>query len=100
MSTPNTTPSSPLNSTVHFFIQAENDPASLSRVLELFAMRNITPNKVRSSKFRDGNLSIDVSVCDLNDHEKNIIHAKLHEQVLVHTVRNEVILPVFAKKAG
>ncbi len=88
------------STTVHYAVTADAHPGALPRVLELFALRNITPDLVRVSKyrtaaFREGNLSIDVHVSGLSPDEQAIILQKLSAQVSVQNVREEVL---FQKK--
>lgn len=87
-----TTPFRSQQETVHFTVTTDNDPAALPRVLELFALRNITPDLVRSSKYNGGCLSIDIHVKGLGQTDKTIIFEKLHTQVLVRSVSEEVLL--------
>lgn len=82
---------------VHFSITADADPGALPRVLELFALRGLTPDLVKVSKFKQqnflkSNLAIDVHISGLSPAEQDIILQKLHTQVSVQNVREEVLL--------
>lgn len=83
-------------STVHYSVTTDAHPGALPRVLELFALRNITPDLVKVSKFksptfREGNLSIDVHVSGLSSEEQAIVLHKLASQVSVQNVREEIL---------
>ena len=82
---------------VHFSITADADPGALPRVLELFALRGLTPDLVRVSKFKQqsflrSNIAIDIHISGLNTAEQDIILHKLHAQISVQNVREEVLL--------
>ncbi|MDA5193142.1 hypothetical protein [Govanella unica] len=76
---------------VHFCVQAAADSATLSRVLEYFALNNILPETVRSRRFVDGNLVIDLKVKDLDEKRVSVIANKLRSSVLVFGVTVEWI---------
>ena len=91
-----TPPLSSLPTTVHYSITAEAHPGALPRVLELFALRGITPDRVKAHQYKQRgfiqeNLSIDIHVTGLGPHEQDIIFHKLAEQISVRTVRNEIL---------
>ncbi|MBL4800770.1 MAG: hypothetical protein JKY45_02680 [Emcibacter sp.] len=80
--------------TVHYAVTADAHPGALPRVLELFALRNITPDRIRVHKYQqnscmDTNLSIDIHVSDLCLAEQEIILHKLAAQISVQNVRQE-----------
>lgn len=82
---------------VHFSITTDADPGALPRVLELFALRGLTPDLVKVSKFKQQNslkcnLAIDVHISGLSPAEQDIILQKLHTQISVQNVREEVLL--------
>ncbi len=79
------------NSTVHFTVQATADPATLSRVVEYFALNNILPETVRCRHFVNGNLVIDIRVKGLDDQRVSILANKLRSCVLVYGVGVEVL---------
>ncbi len=90
MSTPVETP----KDTVHFAIAADAHPAALSRIVELFTLRNIIPDLIKaccykSPAFPDEILSVDIHVYGLNNREQDIIRRNMAAQVLVHSVRQE-----------
>ena len=82
--------------TVHYAIIADAHPGALPRVLELFALRNITPDLVKvrkysKSSYHDGNLSIDIHVTGLSPKEQDITRHKLGAQISVQNVREEIL---------
>ena len=82
--------------TIHYTVTTDAHPGALPRVLELFALRNITPDlvkvrKYKQSRFFEANLSIDVHVSGLNVAEQSIISHKLAAQISVQNVREEVL---------
>ena len=91
--------SSPVNlptATVHYSVTANAHPGAFPRVLELFALRNITPDLVKDSKYKQANfhddiLDISIHVSGLSPAEQEIILHKLTSQVLVHSVREEFL---------
>jgi len=83
---------SELSPTVHFSIAAENSPGTLPRILELFALRGITPEQVKCHKYNQGNLSIDVFIKGLSHQEQAVILQKIAAQVLVFSVKQENLL--------
>jgi hypothetical protein len=78
--------------TVKYHITTDCDPASLSRVLELFALRGMIPSHVRSNKYNDDLLSIEIHITNVTDKEAQVILEKLHAQILVRFANIEVLL--------
>ncbi len=82
--------------TAHYSITADAHPGALPRILELFALRNITPDLVKVRQYKqdeifDTNLSIDIHVSGLSGPEQQIIFHKLVAQVSVQNVRKEIL---------
>ncbi|GEM_PF-3324399 len=82
--------------TVHYAIVTDAHPGALPCVLELFALRNITPDLVKVRKYskscyHDGNMSIDIHVTGLSPEEQDIIRHKLDAQISVQNVREEIL---------
>lgn len=69
----------------HFTLQAEVEPSVLPRVLEPFALRNLTPEAV-SSRREQGRMRIDVTVRGLDVREVEHLTLRLNQVVPVHTV--------------
>ncbi len=91
MSTPNFSESSSVHrSTACFSLRAEADPATLSRVIEYFAVLNVVPDSVKARRFNGGSMVIDLKVRGLSDDRIDIITHKLRSLVLVHGVTVEV----------
>jgi acetolactate synthase small subunit len=83
-----------LPSSVHYFITAIVDPGVISRVTELFALRGITPDFLKVSRYKQTasipeNLSIDIRVSNLGSAEQEVILQKLSSQICVQNVRKE-----------
>ncbi|VAX05581.1 hypothetical protein MNBD_ALPHA03-679 [hydrothermal vent metagenome] len=82
--------------TVHYAIIADAHPGALPCVLELFALRNITPDlmkvrKYNKSSYHDGTITIDIHVTGLLPKEQDIIRHKLDAQISVQNVREEIL---------
>lgn len=77
---------------VHFSITAESAPCTLPRIVELFALRGITPEKVSACKYNGGNLAIEVYVKGLSAHEQSVIAQKITTHISVLCVSQEVLL--------
>ncbi|RMF11184.1 MAG: hypothetical protein D6763_03820 [Alphaproteobacteria bacterium] len=71
-------------------MRAAADPATLSRVIEHFALLNIVPETVKARRFNGGALVIDLKVKGLAGDRIDIIARKLRAMVLVHGVAVEV----------
>ena len=85
-----------LPTTVQYFITTDVDPGAISRVVELFALRGITPNSLKVHQYKKTpliheKLSIDIRISNLSEAEQNVIFQKLQAQVCVQTVRKEVV---------
>lgn len=77
--------------TVHFCVHSAADAGALSRVIEYFALNNLLPDTVRSRRFVDGELVIDIKIKGLDDHRVAVITNKLRANVLVFSVAVEVV---------
>lgn len=92
MSTPYPAQSEPSSrDSFHFCVQAVADPAALSRVIEFFALNAILPDVVRARRYVDGELTIDIKVCGIDEARASVIAHKLRASVLVHSVVMEVL---------
>ena len=74
----------------HFRVSAQLDPNALLRVLELFALNDVTPHWVQARSA----LTVDLHVAGLDVHKAEVIAAKLNAQVLVRGASVEHIMPV------
>ncbi|MCF8474302.1 MAG: hypothetical protein K9G26_06340 [Emcibacter sp.] len=97
------TPTALSATTVHYFITTDDHPGALPRVLELFALRNITPHKVKVRKytksiFQDNSMDIDIHVTGLSPKEQEIIFHKLSSHVSVYEVREEILFQKLSTK--
>ena len=82
--------------TAHYSITADAHPGALPRILELFALRNITPDLVKVSKYKQVDfhgdiLDISIHVLGLKPAEHEIILHKLASHISVYTVREELL---------
>lgn len=71
--------------TVKFSLRAEVEPSVLPRVLEPFALRNLTPSRV-SSRCDGDAMRIDVTVTGLSGREVDHLTLRLNQVVPVYTV--------------
>jgi len=76
------------HSTVCYRLQAEAEPDTLCRVLNLFALQFLTPHSVLVSQQEDW-LSIEVGVGGLSWHRAQVIEQKLRNLVCVGDVSLE-----------
>ena len=73
------------HSTVHYRLQAEAEPDSMCRVLNLFALQFLTPHSVQVSQ-QDDWLDIEVGIGGLSWHRAEVIAQKLRNLVCVGEV--------------
>lgn len=79
------------HSTVRYCLQAEAEPDSLCRVLNLFALQFLTPHSVQVSQ-QDDLLDIEIGIGGLSWHRAEVIAQKLRNLVCVGdvTLENQV----------
>lgn len=86
---------SPLSPTsVRYFITTDVDPGIISRVLEHFVLRGITPDLLKVCQYRSSSLaheylSFDIHLSGLNAKEYDIVLQKITSQVGVQNARME-----------
>jgi hypothetical protein len=73
-----------------FAAVAQPDPGMLIRILNLFALRNHVPVRVRSRAL-GGQLQVDVDVAGVADDEAQLIAARMRALVGVSSVRMEQV---------
>ena len=73
------------DSTVRYQRQAEAEPDSLCRVLNLFALQLLTPHSVHVSQHADW-LAIEIGIAGLSWHRAEVIAQKLRNLVCVADV--------------
>lgn len=73
------------HSTVNYRLQAEAEPDSLCRVLNLFALQFLTPHSVQVSQ-QDDWLDIEIGIGGLSWHRAEVIAQKLRNLVCVGEV--------------
>jgi hypothetical protein len=71
--------------TASYRVSALPDPATLLRILELFALRDIVPQRVKCRQIGD-RLLAEIDVCELGDREGALIADKMRAIVLVQSV--------------
>ena len=81
-------------SSVQYHITTDVHPGALSRVLQIFELRGITPDLLKVRQYQQsslirGNLSIDLYLSGLSETEEDVILQKLLSQVCVQSVRKE-----------
>lgn len=76
---------------VRYSVHAVHDPASLLRVLELFALRNLVPTQVDCRADGAGFLNIVLEVPGLNDHDAGVLERKLGQLVTTESVSADIL---------
>lgn len=76
------------HSTVHYRLQAEAEPDSLCRVLNLFALQFLTPHSVQVNQC-DDLLDMEIGIGGLSWHRAEVIAQKLRNLVCVADVSLE-----------
>lgn len=87
------------HSTVHYRLQAEAEPDSLCRVLNLFALQFLTPHSVQVSQ-QDDWLDVQIGIGGLSWHRAEVIAQKLRNLVCVANVSLENMPPLAEVAAG
>lgn len=85
---PNPPSLNPTEPAYRFCVRAAVDPSVLSRVVELFALRDLVPHAVSSrlDDRREPELRIDVDVCGLADNEAEHIARRIDQFMPVISV--------------
>lgn len=81
------------HSTVRYRLQAEAEPDSLCRVLNLFALQFLTPHSVQVSRC-DDLLDMQIGIGGLSWHRAEVIAQKLRNLVCVSEVSLENLPPL------
>ncbi len=76
------------HSNVRYQLQAEAEPDSLCRVLNLFALQFLTPHRLQVSQ-EDDLLHLDIGIAGLSWHRAEVIAQKLRNLVCVGEVSLE-----------
>ena len=84
------------NTRTRFSVQAEFEPNTLSRVLELFAIRGLMFDTMTARKTQDGLQWIELDCCDVEDQQAGVLLNKLKQIITVRTARFETTLLVAA----
>lgn len=80
------------NAQARFEVKATVEPCSLSRILEFFALNNITPATMQASKLDEHFQHIEVVCTDIDNHCAEVIANKIRQLVSVRTARLEMTL--------
>ena len=85
---PNPPSANPTEPAYRFCVRSAVDPSVLSRVVELFALRDLVPHAVSSrlDDRREPELRIDVDVCGLGDNEAEHIARRIDQFMPVISV--------------
>lgn len=76
------------HSTVHYRLQADAEPDSLCRVLNLFALQFLTPHQVQMQQ-QDDLLNLEIGVAGLSWHRAELIAQKMRNLICVAQVSVE-----------
>jgi len=78
------------NAQARFEVKATVEPSSLSRILEFFALNNITPATMQANKLDENFQHIEVVCTDIDNHRAEVIANKIRQLVSVRTARLEM----------
>jgi acetolactate synthase regulatory subunit len=70
-----------------FQVQAEEDPAALSRVLELFTLNDLMPDSINAYRTGERDMTIELSLDGLEYPQARLFAAKISRIVSVAQVR-------------
>lgn len=80
------------NSRTRFSVQAEFEPNTLSRVLELFSVRGMVCDTLSARKTTDGLQWIELDCRDVEDQHANVLLNKIRQIITVRSARVETTL--------
>lgn len=80
------------NSRTRFSVQAELEPSTLSRVLELFSVRGLAYDTMSARKTNDGLQWIELDCCDVEDHNADILLNKIRQIIPVRSAKIETTM--------
>ncbi|MHC6223362.1 hypothetical protein ACYU03_01015 [Pseudomonas sp. X10] len=87
------------HSQVRYQLQAEAEPDSLCRVLNLFALQFLTPHLVQVSQ-QDDMLQVEIGIAGLSWHRAEVIAQKMRNLVCVEDVSLESVPQVHEVASG
>lgn len=70
----------------HFMIQAAAEASALSRVLEIFAQRDLIPDEVTCKRAAGGELHIHIAIGDIAPHKADNLAARMRNIIPVTRV--------------
>ena len=74
--------------TASYTVSADSDPGVLIRLLDLFALRDIVPSRVRCRAI-DDRLAVEIEAAGIDEQEAELIAGKMRAMVAVSCVRLE-----------
>ena len=80
------------NSRTRFSVQAECEPSTLSRVLELFTVRGVAYDTMSARKTTDGFQWIELDCADVEDHSALVVLNKIRQIITVRSAQMETTL--------
>lgn len=80
------------NSRTRFSVQAEFEPNTLSRVLELFMVRGVVYDNLSARKTTDGFQWIELDCRDVCDQQAGVVLNKIKQIITVRSARVETTL--------
>lgn len=80
------------NSRTRFCVQADCEPSTLSRVLELFAVRGMVYDTMSARKTNDGMQWIELYCPDVEDHSIDVLLNKIRQIITVRSAQVETTL--------
>ncbi len=80
------------NSRTRFSVQAECEPSTLSRVLELLSVRGVRYDTMSARKTNDGFQWIELDCRDVEDHSALVVLNKIRQIITVRSAQMETTL--------
>lgn len=80
------------NTRTRFSVQAEFEPSTLARVLELFSIRGLAYDTMTARKTGDGLQWIELDCCDVEEQQAGVVLNKIKQIITVRSARFETML--------
>lgn len=71
--------------TAHFFVQVQAEPQAMPRLLEVFALRSLMPERWRAER-RGGELCVEIEIAGMAPAEAERLATRMRGMVLVQRV--------------
>lgn len=78
------------NTQAQFSVKATHEASTLSRILEFFALNDITPSTLHANKLDADYQRIEVTCSDIDTHRAEVIANKIRQLVSVRTANLEL----------